>query len=433
MTPPRSLLLAAGTLLVTAAAWQLAPVRSAVSQPSSAAADSTAAYVRAHYTKHEFSIPMRDGVRLFTAVYVPNDASAQHPYPLLIQRTPFSVAPYGTNAYPKTLGPNRFTMRDGYIVVYQDVRGRYMSGGTFQNVRPLLPDSIKAANPRATDEATDTYDTIAWLLAHVPGNNGRAGVWGISYGGFYAGLAMMSHHPALVAVSPQAPLTDLYFEDFHHNGAFTQGYFTSYPIFGMPRPAPTTDNWWLPQFEKLSALAQPDDYQWQLSLGPVSTFGQRFYQGNTFWRDIVSHPNRDAFWQARAVAPRLRGVSAAVLVVGGWFDGEDLYGPLAVYRALRANNTGAPLTLVMGPFGHRDWAGDDPHTMVGNLYFGDSLALRFQRDIEAPFFRAHLKQQGAASSAGAMMFDTGLKTWRRFDAGPPAGAPAPRPRPLADR
>jgi len=428
MPSRRILLVVAAVVLVLAVALATRRARwPAARRPApSATAAADAAWVRAHYRKQEFSIPMRDGVRLFTAAYTPRDASPAHRYPFLVERTPFSVAPYGPDAYPRTLGPDRFTLHDGYIFVYQDVRGRYMSGGTFENVRPLLPDSVKARDSRATDEATDTYDTIEWLLAHVAGNDGKAGLWGISYAGFYAALGMMSGHPALVAASPQAPVTDLFFEDFHHDGALTAGYFTAYPIFGLTRPAPTSDNWWLSAYQRLQSLSRPDDYAWQLSLGPVGTFGARFYEGNTLWQDIVAHPDYDAFWQERAVAPQLGGVSLAVLVVGGWFDGEDLYGPLAVYRALRAHDPQTAVSLVMGPFGHRGWAApDDAHTVAGNLYYGDSLAVRFQRDVEAPFFRAHLKGEGTAPATDALMFDTGRKTWVRFAAWPAAGA-APR-------
>ena len=378
-------------------------------------ATSDADFIRANYTKHEYRIPMRDGARLFTTMYAPKDASPAKRYPIVMQRTPFSVAPYGVDAYPRSLGPNTFMMRERYIFVYQDVRGRYMSEGTFVNARPVVDDSITARNRNVVDEATDTYDTIDWLLKNVPGNNGRVGQWGISYPGFYATVGMISRHPALVASSPQAPVTDLFFEDFHHNGALTQGYFYSYPVFGIPRGAPTTENWWLPEFEKMTSLGGENDYAFQLSLGPLANITTRYYARNEFWRDLVAHPSYDAYWQSRAVPPRLRGVKHAVLVVGGWFDAENLYGPLAVYKALRANNPSATTSIVMGPFGHREWAAPNaPHTIHGDLYFGDSLATQFQRDVEAPFFRAMLKGDGHAQLAGALMFDTGRKRWERF-------------------
>jgi uncharacterized protein len=233
-----ALLIATATAVATACSG-------AHTAPRSAADVADSAFVRDHYTKRQYKIPMRDGTHLFTIVYVPRDAALTNRYPIVVQRTPFSVAPYGLDAYPRTLGPDRFMLREEYIFVYQDVRGRYASEGTFENVRPLAPTAV--------DEATDTYDTIDWLLAHVPDNNGKVGQWGISYAGFYAALGAVSHHPALVASSPQAPVTDLFFEDFHHNGALTQAYFYAYPYFGVPRPGPTTANWWRPEPAALRA------------------------------------------------------------------------------------------------------------------------------------------------------------------------------------
>ena len=386
---------------------------------------SDSAFVRQNYTKHEYRIPMRDGVRLFTIVYVPNDAAAGQRYPMVMQRTCYSIAPYGPSAYATSLGPDRFMLREKYIFVYQDVRGRYMSEGEFVNARPFVPDSIKARSRSAVDEASDTYDTIDWLLKNVPGNNGKVGQWGISYPGFYASMGALSRHPALVASSPQAPVTDFYFEDFHHNGALTQAYFYAYPIFGIPHPGPTTDNWWGPAMEQLAAHGIPDDYFYQLSLGPLSGMTERFYAGNSLWRDIITHPNYDGFWQARAVPPDLRGVMHAVLVVGGWFDAEDLYGPLTVYKTLRMHDPAADARLVMGPFRHGGWAAKNvTHTVHGDIYFGDSLETKFQRDVEAPFFHAYLKGNGASDLPNALMFDTGRKEWEHFTRWPAPDATA---------
>ena len=383
--------------------------------PAQTADISDSTFVRQSYTKHEYRIPMRDGVHLFTIVYVPNDASAEQRYPMVMQRTCYSVAPYGPSAYATSLGPDGFMLRDKYIFVYQDVRGRYMSEGEFVNARPFVPDSIKARNRTAVDEASDSYDTIDWLLKNVPGNNGKVGQWGISYPGFYASMGALSRHPALVASSPQAPVTDFYFEDFHHNGALTQAYFYAYPIFGIPHPGPTTENWWGPAMEKLAAHGVPDDYFYQLSLGPLSGMTERFYAGNSLWRDIVAHPNYDRFWQTRAVPPDLRGVTHAVLVVGGWFDAEDLYGPLTVYKTLKTYDPAAQARIVMGPFRHGGWAAKNvTHTVHGDIYFGDSLETKFQRDVEAPFFHAYLKGNGASDLPDALMFDTGRKQWERF-------------------
>jgi uncharacterized protein len=383
-----------------------------------------AAFVRAHYTKSEYQIPMRDGVKLFTIVYTPNDASDSTPYPILLKRTPFSIAPYGPHSYAATLGPNPFVMRDKYIVAYQDVRGRYMSEGTFVMMHPFLPDSLKTRDPSATDEASDTYDTIAWLLTHVPHNNGRVGQWGTSYAGFEASMGALSRHPALVVASPQAPVTDSYFEDFHHNGALTQAYFYSYPIFGAPRPGPTTANWWA---SKLVTDGADNDYAFQLALGPLTTTTERYYKDNTFWQAIVQHPNYDTYWQSRAVPPVLTGVHGPVLIAGGWFDAENLYGTFATYRALESQDSAARVTLVVGPFRHNGWeARNVVHTTHGDIYFGDSLETKFQRDVEAPYFRAYLKGSGAIDLPPALLFDTGRKQWRPYRAWPPPEATTQR-------
>lgn len=378
--------------------------------------ESDSAFVRANYTKHEYRVPMRDGVKLFTVVYVPKDAGAPTKYPFVMQRTCYSVAPYGPDAYAATIGPDPFMLRDKYIFAYQDVRGRYESGGTFANVRPL------GVGP--TDEATDAYDTIDWLLKNVPGNNGRVGQWGISYPGFYTTMGALSRHPALVASSPQAPVTDFYFEDFHHNGALTQGYFYTYPLFGIPTGGPRTDNWWMP---RMVQAGHDDDYDFQLGLGPLRTTTDRYYKDNVFWREIIAHPDYDAFWQARAVPPHLTGIKHAVMTVGGWFDAEDLYGPLAVYKTIARNSPGTYNTIVEGPFRHGGWARTGvEHTVHGDLYFGDSLETKFQRDVEAVFFRHWLKgpADGKTGLPNALMFDTGRKRWERFDAWPAKTAQA---------
>src|SRR5689334_14165616 len=315
------------TALVVASAALLATGAPSRSNAQESISDS--AFVRQNYTKHEYRIAMRDGVRLFTIVYVPNDASPTNRYPMVMQRTCYAVGPYGPDAYATRLGPNRFLMHEKYIFVYQDVRGRYMSEGTFENVRPFIADSIKARDRKAVDEASDTYDTIDWLLKNVSNNSGKVGQWGISYPGFFASMGAVSRHPALVASSPQAPVTDLFFEDFHHNGALVQAAFAAYPIFGMPRPGLTKTPWWLAEFQKMSELGGGDDYAFHLSLGPLSNITQRYYKNNIFWQQVVAHPNYDEFWQERSVPHALRGVTHAMLVVGGWFDAEDLYGPLA--------------------------------------------------------------------------------------------------------
>jgi putative CocE/NonD family hydrolase len=250
----------------------------------------------------------------------------------------------------------------------------------------------------------------------VPHTNGRVGQWGTSYGGFLASMGALSRHPALVASELQAPATDSYFEDFHHNGALTQGYFYAYPIFGAPRPGPTSANWWAP---KLVPDGGQNDYAFQLALGPLEVTTSKYYKDDSFWQDIISHPNYDAYWQSRAVPPVLTGVRHAVLIVGGWFDAENLYGPLAVYKALKDHDSAATTTLIMGPFRHNGWeARNVVHTVHGDIYFGDSLATRFQRDVEAQYFHAYLKGDGKIDLPDALLFDTGRKQWRAFAAWP---------------
>ena len=400
-------------------ARRLLPVLLLLAPAALRAQDSDSAFVRDNYTKAEYRIAMRDGVKLFTIVYTPKDASPEHTYPIIMERTCYSIAPYGPDNYAPTIAPDPFMMREKYIVVYQDVRGRYMSEGTWVNVRPFLEHKQTSAD---VDEASDTYDTIDWLLAHVQYHNGRVGQWGISYPGFFASMGALSRHPALKAVSPQAPVTNFYFEDFHHNGALTQAYFYTYPLFGIQTGGPTTEQWWAPSMVQEGL---PDDYTFQLGLGPLSTTTERYYKDNVFWQEIVHHPDYDAFWQARAVAPHLKGVTAAVMAVGGWFDAEDLYGPLTVYKTLRKNDPGSYVSLVMGPFAHGQWARPrSVHTLHGDIYFGDSLEIRFQRDVEAKFFRHFLKGDGSRDSGlpEAYMFDTGAKEWRSFPAWPAPGA-----------
>jgi len=439
MNRQRTLVSTVLVLLVTAAA--------ASAQEAGSAQVPDSVFARENYVKHEYRIPMRDGVELFTIVYTPKDASPTNTYPIVMERTCYSVAPYGKDAYPDVTGPDRYMMRDRYIFVYQDVRGRYMSQGTWVNVRPFIPDSIKAKDPKAVDEASDTYDTIDWLLKHVEYNDGRVGQWGISYPGFFTTMGALSGHPALVAVSPQAPVTNFYFEDFHHNGALTQGYFYTYPIFGVQHPGPTTEHWWMPEMQRVLGTegqsgegffggasdirGLPDDYDYQLGLGPLKNTTDRFYGKNFFWQEIVHHPDYDDFWKARAVGPAIdehiahAGRMPAVLAVGGWFDAEDLYGPLEVHRTIEAHHLDSFNAIVEGPFRHGGWSRRGVvHQVHGDIYFGDSLQVRFQRDMEAKFFRHFLKDggKGPVGLPEARMFDTGKKTWDAFDAWPPAGA-----------
>ncbi len=394
--------------VLTCAAWTwLVPAAQLTAQGVAApVADST--YARARYVKRVMLAPMRDGARLMTVAYVPRDASPTRRYPIVLQRTPFSVGPHDSTSIAPTFAPDAFMLRDGYIFVAQEVRGRYRSEGAFENMRPLRAPQSRAA----VDEATDAFDTIAWLLVHLEGNDGRVGLYGVSYGGFYAAAAALSRHPAIVATALEAPLLDAWREDFHHQGLLTQAVLHGFPVFGTPRPVPTKDNWWVPAFARVAEhTLTSDDYASQLALGPLRDVGARLLPDDAWWRATVAHPNYDAFWRARAIAPRLAAVSHPVLVVGGWYDSENLYGTLAAYRALRERGN---VTLAMGPFGHRGWlARDVAHTVHGDLYFGDSLETALQRDVQAAFFRAHLKG-GAPLAAGARLFDTGRKQWTTF-------------------
>ena len=376
------------------------------------AADAQADWVRDHYTKMERMVPMRDGARLFTSIYVPRD-DAGGPYPILFQRTPYGVGPYGEDAFKSSLGPSRSLMRDGYVFVYQDVRGKMMSEGDFVAVRPHDPDK----GPGEVDESTDTYDTVAWLLENVP-SNGRVGVWGISAPGFYATHALLDAHPAVVAVSPQAPVTDWWIgDDRRHNGAFQlQATFSFVSSYGAPRPEPTTER--APSFRDYGT---PDGYEWYLDLGPLSTVNDRFFGGeNDLWQEIIEHDTYDAYWQARTPLPHLRDVEPAVLVTGGWFDAQDLYGPLKTYGAIEANTAG-PSYLAMGPWWHGGWARGDGES-YGDLYFGQETAVWYRENVEAPFFDAFLKGDGEPDLAEASVFVTGADRWRFFDAWPPREA-----------
>jgi uncharacterized protein len=289
-----------------------------------------------------------------------------------------------------------------------------MSEGTFTNMTPHI--STKKTNADV-DEASDTYDTIDWLLKNIAHNNGKLGQYGISYPGYYTIAGTLCGHPALVASSPQAPIADFFFDDFHHNGAFTLGYGLTFPVFGVQHPQPTPTEWYSSTFPKIKTR---DGFEWYKSKFPLSKLGES-YTDNFFWKEIVEHPNYDDFWKKRNLLPHLKnsGSFPAILTVGGWFDAEDLFGPLNIYKTLEKNPNVKNNNLVMGPFGHGDWSRDQAHTMHSNVYFGDSVAHYFQRNIELPFFKYHLKNQGnQATAAEATLFDTGLKTWKKFEQWP---------------
>ena len=366
--------------------------------------------VRERYTKYEYRVPMRDGARLFTIVYAPKDRSRQ--YPFLLTRTPYSIAPYGVDNYRTTLGPAPIFEQEGFIFVYQDARGRNMSEGTFEQVRPHVP--VKRG-PQDIDESTDTWDTIDWLLKNIPNHNGRAGMIGISQPGFHVAAGMIDAHPALKAVSPQAPTADYYLgDDVYHNGAFMlAANFSFYGSF-QPRNGPPR----LPAARQPSEIDMADGYKFFLQLGPLVDANRRYFDGKAaYWQEIVEHPNYDQFWQKRSLWKFMNNIKPAVLNVGGWFDPEDPIGPFHIYRAVEKNNPQTTNMIVMGPWCHGCWSRGDGDRL-GNLNFGVKTAAVFREQILFPFFMNHLKDK-KAEIPEAWMFLTGINEWRRHEAWPP--------------
>jgi uncharacterized protein len=400
------------SILVAAAALRL------LAQPTPAERTrQQAEYTHAHYTKFDYRIPMRDGVKLFTSVYVPKDSSQK--YPILMQRTPYSVAPYGIDNYPTNLGPSELFTKEGFIFVYQDVRGRYLSEGTFIDV-PVHNTHLNG--PKDFDESTDAYDTVDWLVKNVPNNNGRVGQWGISYPGFYSAFSLVNAHPAMKAVSPQAPMGDVgNGDDAYHNGAFFLSANFGFYTFFKPRLEPERPKRGAP-FE----YGTSDEFDFYLRMGPLSNANEKFLRNeNVYWDDLLKHPNYDAFWQGRALAPHMKNVTPAVLWVGGWFDAEDLAGPLKLFYANEKAGPAAPQTLIMGPWPHGGWSRGDGDKL-GNLSFSSKTGEFYREHIELPFFMANLKTKGNGlkeSADGsvhkAWVFETGTNEWARFDHWPP--------------
>lgn len=371
-------------------------------------------YAQKNYDKAEYEIPMRDGVTLFTQVYTPKDKSKK--YPMLMKRTCYSVRPYGVENFPNSLGPSPHLMKEGYIFVYQDVRGRYMSEGTFDNMRPNIPGNKK----KDIDESSDTFDTIEWLLKNIKEHNGNVGQYGISYPGFYTAAGIPDAHPALKASSPQAPIGDFFFDDFHHNGAMLQSYLRAYPVFGKQKTEKTQQAWYGEQMIKDKPA---DGYAFGLELGPLKNVTEKYYKDNFFWNEVVEHPNYDEFWQKRGLVQHFNNVKHSVMTVGGLFDAEDLYGPLNIYKKIEATSPDAFNILIMGPWSHGDWFRERGKQVVNHIYFGDSISTFYQREIEREFFHAILKENRKPKLPEAFIFDTGVKEWRSFDVWPPDNIP----------
>ena len=370
-------------------------------------------YVKAHYTKYEYRIPMRDGKRLFTSVYVPKDSN--QPYPFLMDRTPYSVRPYGEDQYKTSLGPSDEFEKAGYVFVYQDVRGRYMSEGEFLEMHPHLDVKESAKD---VDESTDTYDTIEFLLKRVPNNNGKVGIWGISYPGFFTSASIIDSHPALKAASPQAPMTDLFMtDDAYHGAAFMLaanfGFYTAFKPFAEPAPPPKTP---VP-FD----FATPDGYTFFLQAGSLSDLNKKYLkESNPLFTDQISHTTYDDYWKARDLSRHLKNIKCAVMTVGGWFDAEDLNGPFNTYRAIERYNRGIPNSLVIGPWVHGGWSRSDGDRL-GDVQFAAKTGEFFRANIQFPFFEYYLKGKGGALPE-AYVFETGTNVWRKYDMWPPPDA-----------
>ncbi len=377
-------------------------------QPS----DDLGDYIKANYTKREVSIPVRDGIKLFTSIYEPKDKSQK--YPILLNRTPYTVRPYGPDNFKTSLGPDPLFAREGYIFVYQDVRGKSMSEGEFVDSRPDIANTDKTK----IDESTDTYDTIDWLIKNVDNNNGNVGTYGISYPGFYTSAGSIDSHPALKACSPQAPVSAWFLgDDMHHNGAlFLAQNFAFFSGFGQYRPAPTTDGSYLKPWKGSQAT---DAYNYFLNLGGLKEVADAYEKALgvriDFWDEMMAHPNYDQFWKDRDILSKLKNVTCATMTVGGWYDNEDLYGALQTYQHIERQNPGIFNVLVMGPWSHGAWSRSDGD-WLGTAYFGQKTGDYFRRNMELPFFDHFLKGKGDISAIKEVnLFDTGSHEWRSFE------------------
>ncbi|MGV7211410.1 CocE/NonD family hydrolase [Oxalobacteraceae bacterium A2-2] len=404
----------------------LALLLAACVQPALQAADAAPAArysLREHYTKYEFRIPMRDGVRLFTAVYVPKDNSKT--YPFLVTRTPYSAGVsvqgelhYGVDFYPEQIGPSREFENAGYIFVKQDVRGRYMSEGKWQE---MTPHAKRERAQGEGNESEDMHDTVEWLLKHVPGNNGKVGILGTSYPGFYTSASIIDSHPAIKAASPQAPVTDLYMnDDSYHGGAFMLAanfdFYAAFTEAQNPTPLPKTWN----NFE----YGVADGYDFFLKHLTLSNITATMTdKQRALLMPTIEHSTYDEFWQSRDISRHLKNIKAAVLTVGGWYDAEDLQGPLTTYHAIKRNNPGTYSGLVMGPWSHGAWNRADGKSL-GHVKFDTKTGDYFRTNILFPFFEQHLKGAANKGASEVYAFETGTNAWRTLPAWPPKQAQA---------
>lgn len=362
--------------------------------------------VREVYSKYEYMIPMRDGVKLYTQVYVPKDKPGKHP--IIMERTPYGAGPKGPDAYRGGFGGSPKLREAGYIFAYQDVRGKNNSEGDYINVKPQLKPGQKG-----TDESTDTWDTVDFLVKNVPDNNGNVGLWGISYPGFYAGVGGINTNPHLKAISPQAPVSDWFKgDDVHHNGAFfLQDTFDFMQFFDVPRGQNG------PQIDRAGKSA----YDFYLEAGALSNYDSKLLQGKIpYWFELLEHDTYDQYWKDRALPQQMKKVSCAVLTVGGLFDAEDMWGAFNTYALTNKQNPGSNVFLVMGPWFHGMWAGGTGQTF-GDLDFGSPTSTFYRDEIEFPFFEKYLRDQNVPAPAEATIFETGANKWQKFDQWPPKG------------
>jgi len=366
-------------------------------------------WLKAHLDKQEVYITMRDGVRLFTSIYTPKDTTKT--YPMLMTRTPYNIEPSGPEGYNYGLANRVKLIKEGYIFVFQDVRGRYMSEGEFLDTRPYIPNKKSTSD---IDESSDTFDAIDWLVKNVQHNNGRVGVFGVSYPGFYSTMSIIDAHPALKAVSPQAPVTNWFIgDDFHHNGAFAlMDGFSFYSGFGKPRPVPTREG------QSGYDIPGQDNYEFFLKVGALKNATTLAFDSIQFWKDMMNHSNYDDFWKSRDPRPYLKNITPAVFTVGGLFDAEDCWGAWHTYEAIEKQNPPAASNrLMMGPWSHGQWAGGGGEHL-GNIHFGSNTGEHY-KEVELEFFNFYLKDRGSITMPEADIFITGENQWRTFDSWPP--------------
>ena len=367
-------------------------------------------WIKSNYIKKDYRITMRDGIKLFTSVYSPKDTTKN--FPILMVRTPYTVSPYGEDKYPSNLGPNDTFAKDGYIFVFQDVRGKFLSEGEFDNMRAYIPNKKSSKD---IDETTDTYDTIDWLVKNIKCNNGNVGIWGISYPGFYAAMSFIDSHPSLKAVSPQAPIADWFIDDdMHHNGALTLSMsFNFFKGFGLKRDSVGF------QRRSLPSYPSPDMYNFFLKMGALPNANAKYLKDQVqFWNDMSKHSSYDEFWQSRNNLPHFNNVKPAVLLVGGWYDSEDLYGPLNIYQSIEKKNPKNETHLVMGPWSHGGWSRSDGGSF-GDFQFGENTSEFYNKNILLPFFNYYLKGVGEMNLPEAITFRTGDNVWINYNEWPP--------------